>query len=101
VTVLAPDKAGRRVVRLLVSGRVQGIGYRYFTRQTARRLGLAGWVRNLDDGSVEIHAEGDAASLVELEAALRKGPSGARVDDVRQLPADPLRGLTTSFDIIR
>jgi acylphosphatase len=68
--------------RFVVSGRVQGVGFRYFTQDTARREGLTGVVRNLPDGRVEAVAEGDRESLDRFEAALRRGPSHARVDSV-------------------
>jgi len=66
--------------RLLVSGRVQGVSYRWWTIRTATALGLTGWVRNLRDGRVEIVATGSADALDRLAAACRHGPDGARVD---------------------
>ena len=68
--------------RFVVSGRVQGVGFRFFTQDIAQREGLTGIVRNLADGRVEVVAEGDADSLTRLEAAVRRGPSHARVADV-------------------
>ena len=68
--------------RYLIEGRVQGVGFRYFTRRTARRLGIAGYVRNLPDGSVEALARGSDADLEALERRLREGPPGARVESV-------------------
>ena len=75
--------------RFVVSGRVQGVGFRFFTQDIARREGLTGIVRNLADGRVEIVAEGDDESLTRFEAALRRGPSHARVEhvEVDHLPA--------------
>jgi acylphosphatase len=67
---------------ILVSGIVQGVGFRWFTDRTARRIGVGGWVRNLADGRVEIYAEGDEEKLEALIAEVRKGPSSSRVDDV-------------------
>ena len=79
----------RPAARLIVSGRVQGVGYRYWTIGEARRQGLDGWVRNLADGGVEILALGDPAALDRLEAACQSGPAGARVTAVaRSLAAD-------------
>jgi acylphosphatase len=74
--------------RFLVSGRVQGVGFRYFTQDIASREGVTGFVRNLPDGRVEAVAEGDEASLERLERALWRGPSHARVEqvDVDSLP---------------
>jgi acylphosphatase len=69
--------------RIVVSGRVQGVGFRYSTLAAARRLGLAGWVRNSRDGSVEIIAEGRRDAVDELIAWCRHGPPGAHVDDVQ------------------
>jgi acylphosphatase len=68
--------------RFVVSGRVQGVGFRYFTQDVARREGLAGVVRNLIDGSVEVLAEGDEQAVTRLERAIRQGPSRARVERV-------------------
>ena len=68
--------------RFVVTGRVQGVGYRYFVLQEATRLGLAGFARNLPDGSVEVVAEGPAAGLDSLSGLLRDGPSFARVENV-------------------
>jgi acylphosphatase len=71
-------------VRLLVSGRVQGVGFREFTRRAAHRLGVGGWVCNLDDGRVEVVADGERAALDALVTAVRSGPPGALVREVRQ-----------------
>ena len=70
--------------RYLVSGRVQGVGFRYFVEREARALGVVGTVRNLDDGRVEVEAQGAAAELADLEGALWKGP---RMADVRSVEA--------------
>lgn len=64
----------------LVSGRVQGVGFRWFVHREAAELGLRGWVRNLQSGEVECVAEGSEAQLADLEAQLRKGSRGSRVD---------------------
>jgi acylphosphatase len=66
----------------LVSGRVQGVGFRWFVRRAASVEGLHGWVRNLPDGRVEIRAEGDAETLERFERQVRVGPPGAHVDEV-------------------
>jgi acylphosphatase len=73
-----------------VSGQVQGVGYRYFARHAARELDLAGWVRNLADGRVEVYAAGDARNLDALEDRLRAGPSHAQVRAVEasEAPVD-------------
>ena len=70
------------VCHYLVKGRVQGVGFRWFVQREASEIGLKGWVRNTDDGCVEIVAAGDAEDLAELKGALRKGSRGSRVDAV-------------------
>jgi acylphosphatase len=84
--------------RFVVSGRVQGVGFRYFARDIAEREGLSGVVRNLPDGRVEAVAEGDAESLARFEAALRRGPSHARVVRV-EIDTIPPRGAYAGFQI--
>lgn len=66
----------------VVRGRVQGVGFRYTTQYEAQKLGLAGWVRNRHDGTVEVDAEGDRTHLETFLAFLHKGPLGAHVDAV-------------------
>ena len=83
---------------LVVTGRVQGVAFRQATVEEARRLGLAGWVRNLRDGSVEALAEGDRRAVEALVAWCRHGPRLARVQDVRVEWRDPLGDLA-GFDI--
>ena len=78
--------------RFLVRGRVQGVGYRYFVLQQAEGLGVAGFARNLPDGSVEVVAEADDAVLQQLEAHLRTGPSFAKVAAVERLDVAPRGG---------
>ena len=65
-----------------IRGQVQGVGFRYYVRNQAQRLGLAGWVRNRPDGAVELEAEGDPVALDRLVEALRQGPSLAAVEQV-------------------
>ncbi len=69
--------------RFVVSGRVQGVGFRWFTMDRAAVEGITGWVRNLPDGAVEVMAEGEAESVMRFERAIRQGPPRARVDDVQ------------------
>ena len=69
-----------------VTGRVQGVGFRWWTRSLATRLGLSGTVANLSDGSVAVHARGAEERLAELRAYLTQGPPGARVASVDSLP---------------
>lgn len=75
--------------RYVISGRVQGVGYRFFARDAAAREGIHGWVRNLPNGTVEVHAEGDAEAMLRFEMALRRGPRSARIDEVIVDPAPP------------
>jgi acylphosphatase len=82
--------------RLIVSGRVQGVGFRWFVVEAARALNLAGRVRNLPDGTVEVCASGPEPALRELEALVAMGPLGARVDAVRH-GAVPGEELTVPF----
>lgn len=71
-----------------VRGLVQGVAFRHYTKVRARELELCGWVRNLDDGSVEVWAQGEVGALEQLVAWLRHGPPTARVDavEVREVP---------------
>ncbi len=69
-------------LRAVVHGQVQGVSFRYYTRQQARRLGLRGYVRNRSDGTVEVVAEGPCHSVEELHAWLQSGPPAAEVSDV-------------------
>jgi acylphosphatase len=83
--------------RVRVTGRVQGVFFRAWTRDEARRLGVRGWARNCSDGSVEAHVEGDEGAVAELMAELHHGPPGAQVSDVEVENADP-EGLS-SFEV--
>jgi acylphosphatase len=75
--------------RFVISGRVQGVGFRYFTADVAAREGVTGWVRNLPDGRVEAHVEGEAEAVTRVERALRRGPSSARVVSVEVEAGEP------------
>jgi len=70
------------VKHFLVKGRVQGVGFRWFVHRESAEIGLRGWVRNTDDGHVEVAATGTAEQIAELKAALRQGSRGSRVDAV-------------------
>jgi acylphosphatase len=70
------------VCHYLVKGRVQGVGFRWFVQREAAEIGLRGWVRNTEDGHVEVVAAGAPEELAELKDALRKGSRGSRVDAV-------------------
>jgi acylphosphatase len=84
--------------RYLISGRVQGVGFRYFVEDVAMREGVSGYVRNLPDGRVEAWVEGDVATVGRVEAALWNGPRGARVDHVETEDVAPA-GRVTGFRI--
>ena len=83
---------------MIVSGVVQGVGFRMYAQRQARSLGLRGYVRNLPSGEVEIVAEGDADAIEKLIAWARIGPPAADVEDVRVTYADATGGLG-GFDI--
>jgi acylphosphatase len=68
--------------RFVISGRVQGVGFRYFTQNAAAREGVTGWVQNLPDGRVEAFVEGDEEAVTRVERAIRSGPRGAVVETV-------------------
>ena len=76
-------------IRLTISGRVQGVGYRAWAAAQARALALTGWVRNRFDGRVELVAAGNREATDRLEEKCRQGPLGARVDAVEREAADP------------
>ena len=70
------------VIHFLIQGRVQGVGFRWFVQREASELDLRGWVRNTEEGDVEVVAAGKAAALDELRSSLKRGPRGSRVDRV-------------------
>jgi acylphosphatase len=87
-----------------ISGRVQGVGFRYATRQAAEQFGLSGWVRNRPDGTVEASATGATATLDAFEQWLQRGPPGARVKQVACTVVDDqdapdLESQSTRFEI--
>ena len=86
---------------VVVRGKVQGVGFRWFVRERARALGLAGWVRNRDDGSVEVLARGDETSLSQLRSLLGSGPSGARVTGVEDQQGEPGTAPMNPFGVRR
>lgn len=88
-------------LHVLVRGRVQGVGFRWYVREVARDLGLAGWVRNQPDGTVEVFADGERPMIERFRDMLREGPPGAAVaavDDVHKSAdpgdSDPVRPFT-------
>ena len=87
-------------MHVVVSGRVQGVGFRWFVRETAIELGLAGWVRNRPDGNVEVAADGDDAIVTHFRELLRKGPPHAMVVSVDDVPSET-KPLPHPFEIAR
>jgi acylphosphatase len=84
--------------RYIVTGRVQGVGFRYFAQDAAVREGVSGFVRNRPDGSVEALVEGEIEAVTRVERALAQGPPGARVEDLAVELAPPT-GRVTGFRI--
>ena len=87
--------------RFLVSGSVQGVGFRFFVEDVAARLGLAGYVKNLSNGRVEVYAIGSAAQLENLKSELRHGPRMAGVEEVTESDAEILPEHSNGFNIER
>lgn len=98
---MTPD---RTIVQVTIRGRVQGVGYRAWVEDQATMNGLAGWVRNRGDGSVEALFAGPTQDVAEIVAACRKGPPAARVDTVIEAPAGPellrLRRAGEAFSVL-
>jgi acylphosphatase len=84
--------------RFMIGGRVQGVGFRWFTHAAALREGVTGYVRNLPDGRVEAFVEGAEESVVRVERAIRMGPPGARVQTVHVIDEEAL-GAYRTFSI--
>jgi acylphosphatase len=80
------------VLHFLIKGRVQGVGFRWFVHREASELELCGWVRNTEDGDVEVVVSGSVGDLSEFRASLKKGPRGSRVDRVLEHYLDESEG---------
>ena len=98
--VLSEGTMVKKRVRVLISGRVQGVFFRAYTRDAALQAGLTGWVRNLADGRVEAVFEGDADPVDRMIAWCRQGSPGSRVERVEVL-LQPFQGEFQSFEISR
>jgi acylphosphatase len=87
--------------RFIVRGRVQGVGFRWFVEREANQLGLAGWVRNNEDSTVECLAAGPEDKVLTLKSRLERGPRASRVDRVDEFEAGPedTTGALRSFEI--
>ena len=90
-----------RRVHVVVLGDVQGVGFRWFTRERAQHAGIRGWVRNMPDGNVELVAEGAPASVQRFLDAVRRGPSRSRVTDLQIRDEKTEQELAPGFDIRR
>ncbi len=90
-----------RTLRLVLRGRVQGVGFRWFAREAGRQCDLAGWVRNREDGAVEIVASGQPDALDRFVDAVRRGPPGARVDDLEYLAVGEPGPVERPFSVRR
>ena len=102
-----PDSSGTRAVRATVLGTVQGVGFREAARHCAQELGLLGWVRNAEDGTVAVHAEGPTLAVEALIAFLEKGPSNAAVAgvSVEDVPVEgheqfAIRGVSAGLFVV-
>jgi acylphosphatase len=87
-------------LHVVIRGRVQGVGFRWFVREQGRLLGVRGWVRNRTDGGVEVSADGDPTKLESLRAQLREGPPGAVVTKMEELESSA-EELPNPFTILK
>ena len=90
-----------RALHIVVEGTVQGVGFRWFVRQEARRLGVTGWVRNLADGSVELMASGEESAVRRLVDHVRVGPDSATVTSVRSQSVQRDGALPYPFTVLK
>lgn len=96
---MTDNREPRQSRRFLISGMVQGVGYRYFAMRAAERLGVAGFAKNLRDGRVEVYTIGSASALAQLRAELERGPQGALVSSVSEEEAPLLDQFSKGFSI--
>jgi acylphosphatase len=96
---MTENRERRQSKRYLVSGMVQGVGYRYFVLRVAERLGMTGYAKNLHDGRVEVYAIGSESALANLRAELERGPQGALVSSVSEEDAPLLDQFSKRFSI--
>lgn len=94
---MASEKQARR---FFVSGRVQGVGYRFFAVNVAEQLGLSGYVKNLPDGRVEAYAIGTVGQLGDFAQELRQGPALSSVIDVAEIEAEILSAYRSGFSVV-
>ncbi len=96
--ILVPIMSEVKAIRCQISGRVQGVGFRYTARERATDLGLTGWVRNISGGRVEVFAQGSEPIVQVFLTWLQDGPTAARVERVDEVPALP-DGRFTTFEV--
>jgi acylphosphatase len=89
----------KQAKRFFVSGRVQGVGYRYFAWEAAERIGVAGYAKNLRDGRVEVYAIGTSDQLRDFARELRRGPPLASLSEVSEVDAELLPAFTSGFSV--
>jgi acylphosphatase len=92
-------RAEKQAKRFFVSGRVQGVGYRYFAMDTAEQIHVAGYAKNLADGRVEVYAIGTCDQLRDFARELRRGPALAAVTDVTEVEAEVLLVFGSAFSV--
>ena len=92
---MTPTEKPTQARKYIVRGRVQGVGFRWFVEREAHMLGIAGWVRNNHDGSVEVLAQGTRDQLSGLHSRLREGPRAARVDNVEVSDVAAVEGMSS------
>lgn len=89
----------KKAKRFFVSGKVQGVGYRYFAMDTAEQMGITGYAKNLADGRVEVYAIGTSAQLRDFSRQLRRGPALASVAEVAEVEAEILLDCSSGFSV--
>lgn len=92
-------RAEKKAKRFFVSGKVQGVGYRYFAMDTAEQMGITGYAKNLADGRVEVYAIGTSAQLRDFSRQLRRGPALASVAEVAEVEAEILLDCSSGFSV--
>jgi acylphosphatase len=92
-------RSEKQAKRFFISGRVQGVGYRYFAVNAAEQIGVAGYAKNLPDGRVEVYAIGTDCQLREFDQELRRGPAFASVSDVAEVEAEILPVFSSGFSV--
>lgn len=92
-------RAEKKAKRFFVSGKVQGVGYRYFAMDTAEQMGITGYAKNLADGRVEVYAIGTSAQLRDFSRQLRRGPALASVAEVAEVEAEILPDCSSGFSV--